>query len=326
MKVVVFGLGSMGKRRIRLLKKYDSSIYIFGIDKNEERRRLCEEEFGIETVCNLESIVNRNEINCAFVCSSPLSHSKIITECLEQKIHVFTELNLVSDGYEHNIDLAKSNNLTLFISSTFIYRDEIKKIKSLVMNGNRLLNYSYHVGQYLPDWHPWEKYQDFFVSQKRTNACREIFAIELPWLTYVFGDISKITVSKSKISSLHIDFNDNYIVIIEHITGHKGMLAVDIVSRKAVRNLEIFGEDSFIQWNGSPDGLKLYDIDNKKDIAINLYDQIDQLKQYSHFVVENAYYNEIVAFFDAVNENKNAAYNFEEDHKILKIIDIIEAD
>ena len=38
MKLLVIGLGSMGKRRIRLLKEYDSSIEIIGIDKQAIRR------------------------------------------------------------------------------------------------------------------------------------------------------------------------------------------------------------------------------------------------------------------------------------------------
>ena len=126
------------------------------------------------------------------------------------------------------------------------------------------LNYTYHIGQYLPDWHPWENYKDFFVVDKRTNGCREIFAIELPWLTEVFGNVKDIIVRKSKISSLNIDYDDNYMVILEHESGHKGMLAVDIVSRKAVRNLEVFGESLYLSWDGSAEGLKWWILRSEK--------------------------------------------------------------
>jgi len=213
----------------------------------------------------------------------------------------------------------------LFISSTFLYRDEIKKIKSFVKEAECLVNYTYHIGQYLPDWHPWENYQDFFVADKRSNACREIFAIELPWLADVFGDIQKIDAIKNKISNLDINYNDNYLVMVQHCTGHKGFLAVDVVSRKPVRNLEVFGEHLYLQWDGTPTGLKLYDYKEKSEIAIELYDEIDQLEEYSQFVVENAYFNEIVSFFEAVKGNRELIYNFEKDKIILKIIDEIEA-
>jgi predicted dehydrogenase len=324
-KVVIIGLGSMGKRRIRLIKKYDSTFEIYGIDNNEERRASCKNEFGIETCSSLEELSTHHRISCAFICTSPLTHSEIITKCLERKIHVFTELNLVADGYNRNIALANENELVLFMSSTFLYRDEIKRIEAYIDEADCLVNYTYHIGQYLPDWHPWENYKDFFVGNKRSNGCREIFAIELPWLTKVFGDIKKTSVMKSKISNLNVDYNDNYLVLVEHATGHKGMIAVDVVSRKAVRNLEVFGEKIFLQWDGSPIGLKNYDYANKADVSVDIYDEIDQLEQYSKFVVENAYLNEIVSFFKAVTANEAPIYSFEKDLEILKIIDEIEA-
>ncbi len=325
MTVIVIGLGSMGKRRIRLIHKYKDTIQIIGVDTNEERRNVCENEFGIKTFQNISEAINNSRIECAFICTSPLSHSAIITQCLHYGLHIFTELNLVDDGYNENITLAKEKGLILFLSSTFLYREEIKKIKTLSQQANCRLNYTYHIGQYLPDWHPWENYKDFFVANKRSNGCRELFAIEFPWLVDVFGDIVKIDVIKDKISELNIDYADNFLVLIQHKNGHKGSLAIDVVSRKAVRNLEIYGELLFLQWNGSPTGLSLYDFESKKDINIQLYEEIDQLSNYSSFVVENAYLNEIIAFFEAVFEGKSPAYSFEKDKEILKIIDAIEA-
>lgn len=324
MKVVVIGLGSMGKRRIRLLQQFDDTIEIFGVDTNLDRRELGTKEYDVKTFNTLKDLLDENIMDCAFICTSPLSHYKIISECLDHKLHVFSELNLVSDGYEENIALAKKNNVILFLSSTFLYRDEIKKIKSSVEEANCLLNYTYHVGQYLPDWHPWENYKDFFVGEKRSNGCREIFAIELPWLENVFGKIASVKVVKNKISNLNIDYNDNYLVIFQHNTGYKGTMAVDVVSRKPVRNLEVFGEELYLHWDGSPKGLTVFDFENKKDVNIELYNNIDQLENYSSFIVENAYFNEIVSFFEVIKHKEEPLYSFEKDLEILKIIDKIE--
>lgn len=325
MNIVVIGLGSMGRRRIRLIKMYNESYKIIGIDLSTERRKASEAEFGIETRDSLEDAIKNYNFNCAFICTSPLSHSKLINLCLKNDLHVFTELNLVTDGYDENIQIAEEKSRVLFLSSTFLHRAEIKKINKLVKEQNKRLNYTYHIGQYLPDWHPWENYKDFFVGDKRTNGCREIFAIELPWIIEVFGNIKDVVVRKSKISSLNIDYNDNYMVILEHESGHKGMVAVDIVSRKAVRNLEVFGENLYLSWDGSAEGLKMMDIENKEEENIRLYEKVDQLEQYSKFVVENAYYNEIESFFNVISKNNEPLYNFEKDRKILELIDRIEA-
>jgi len=322
--VIIIGLGSMGRRRIRLIRKYNQSICILGIDHNVERRSNCEKEYEVKTYNDFSDV--KEIIDCAFVCTSPLSHHTIINECLSHGIHVFTELNLVPDGYLSNMELAKRNNLVLFMSSTFLYRSEIQKIKELTKNVKCKLNYTYHVGQYLPDWHPWEDYQNYFVKDKRSNACREIFAIELPWLTDVFGPIASFSVVKNKMSNLHIDYCDNYLLIISHHSGCTGSLAIDIVSRKAVRNLEIFGEELYLSWDGTPSGLQLYDINTQTTNKILIDEEVDRLDHYSSFIIENAYFAEINSFFAAVTEGIMPKYNFANDLGVLKIIDQIEAE
>lgn len=324
MNIVVVGLGSMGKRRIRLLKKYYEEYNVIGVDLSEDRRNLTETEFGIETNEDLDIVLKTNKIDCVMVCTSPLNHNSIINLCLKNDLHVFTELNLVTDGYEENIKLAKDKNKILFLSSTFLYRREISEIRKLVSKQEKSLNYIYHIGQYLPDWHPWESYKDFFVENKKTNGCREIFAIELPWIMNVFGSIRDMVVKKNKISDLDIDYNDNYMLIIEHESGHRGMLSVDIVSRKPVRNLEIIGEYVYISWDGSPLGLKQINIETKEEETFKLYESVEKLDDYSNFVIENAYYSEIETFFDVIENNVEVIYDFEKDKEVLELIDRIE--
>ena len=49
MNIGVIGLGSMGKRRIRLIKSNFPKINIVGIDNSEERCREVEDLFNIKT-------------------------------------------------------------------------------------------------------------------------------------------------------------------------------------------------------------------------------------------------------------------------------------
>ena len=161
--------------------------------------------------------------------------------------------------------LAHEKGVQLFLSSTFLYREEIRYMREqLPSMTKQKLNYTYHVGQYLPDWHPWENYKDFFVGKKETNACREIMAIDMPWLVNVFGKIESIQVMKHKTTALDMDYPDTYFMLIEHENGNKGSFQVDVVSRKAVRNLEVYNEDVYFQWDGSPEGLAVYDVNEKK--------------------------------------------------------------
>ena len=323
MNVVVLGLGSMGKRRIRLMKTSDAAATVYGVDLNEERRRQVSESFRVDTFSSLEDVLSAHTVDCAFVCTSPLSHSRIIRQCLAAGLHVFTEINLVADGYRENLALAKEKDKVLFLSSTFLYRDEIRYIHKKVRHYGKALNYSYHVGQYLPDWHPWESYKDFFVGNKRTNGCREILAIELPWIVRVFGSIKTIASLHDRNSDLEIGYDDNYVIQLVHENGHKGTLHVDVVCPKAVRNLEIYGNHFYASWNGTPDGLRFFEQGGMK--TVDLHTEYEHLNGYQSTIIENAYRNEIQAFFSAVAKNDPAAYGLAEDEKVLAWIDEMEA-
>lgn len=325
MKIIVIGLGSMGKRRLRLLSERND-VEIFGIDTQESRCDEVKEKFGITCFKSISEAVEAENIEAAVISTSPLSHAAIIKECLNHNLHVFTEINLVQDGYEENMALAKEKDLVLFLSSTFLYRKETQTIIEKVQNAKCPLNYIYHVGQYLPDWHPWESYNSYFIGNHRTNGCREIMAIDLPWVVSAFGPIKRVYAIKSKNTELNITYNDNYLITIEHENGHKGVFAVDVVARKSGRNVEIYGEHLHISWNGTADSLKVFNIGEKKDEVVSFDDASEHVEGYAAFVTENPYREELNSFLKQIaDRNYTPAWNFEKDKVVLDIIDQIEA-
>ncbi|MEG1447140.1 MAG: Gfo/Idh/MocA family oxidoreductase [Ruthenibacterium sp.] len=323
MKLLIVGLGSMGKRRARLIKGVDASIMLSGVDMTESRRAQAA-ELGITAYESIETAVAAQKFDAAFVCTAPVTHAKIIDALLDANLPVFTELNLVADGYDALIAKAKAKNLPLFLSSTMLYRAETQYIKAQVAAFAKPVNYIYHIGQYLPDWHPWENYKNFFVGDKRTGGVREIFGIDLPWLLDAFGEVTQLSVQKDKISTLEIDYPDSYFVTLRHKNGTKGFLAADIVSPKAVRNFEVFGEGMHIFWEGNPKALYRYDTVTKEKTPVDTYESFEHDARYSDNIVENAYVDEITNFFGTLNGTQQPRYSFEQDKATLALIDKIE--
>lgn len=324
-KIVVIGLGSMGKRRLRLLKEH-TDISLLGIDSSFDRRIEVSQLHSIPCYASLAEAVASEQPTAAIVCTSPLSHASIIRECLEANLHVFTEINLVQDAYDENMSLAEQKGCVLFLSSTFLYRKETQYLIREVQETNCQLNYIYHVGQYLPDWHPWESYNNYFIGDKRTNGCREIMAIDLPWLVTAFGKIKSVQVLKSKNTELNIHYNDNYLLLFEHETGHKGVFAVDVVARKPYRHIDIYGELLQLSWNGTADSVIEFDVVNKQDKNIPMRDADEHQDGYAAFISENPYREEIRAFLQQIeNPSIKPLWDFEKDKHVLNWIDKIEA-
>ena len=324
MRIIVVGLGSMGKRRIRLMRGFFPDHVICGVDSKEARRTEAAELFGIETAEDLSAAIESFKPEAAFVCTAPLAHAAIIKTLLTAGVSVFTEINLVSDGYESNVALAKEKGAKLFLSATPLYRGELRWVEEHVKAQINPVCYRYHVGQYLPDWHPWENYKDFFVGDSRTGGVREIMGIELPWIESAFSKIVGFSAVSRKLTGLSIGYDDTLCLTLRHENGTVGSIMFDVASRRAVRDLEVIGEGTYVHWNGSPTGLTHYDPETKVEETISLYDSVMQDSRYSASIIENMYVDEMRAFFDHLAGKEARMHTFEEDGEIIKLMDAIE--
>lgn len=169
----------MGRRRIRLMQAMPNAPWIVGVNRSQERRAQVEEEFGIRTFATLAEAVAEANPQAAFLCTAPASHGPAVMECIAAGLNVFMEINLIGGWYAEAAKAAAERGVKLFISSTPVYRRETRYIADAVHGAP--VNYIYHCGQYLPYWHPWEDYHDFFAAKKETNGCREILCVEMPW-------------------------------------------------------------------------------------------------------------------------------------------------
>jgi len=318
--ILVIGLGSMGQRRIRILKSLYPKCRVIGIDSSAKRAEYTKNEYGIEIYSGVEKV--QIPIYAAFVCTSPESHPELIHTFLKKGCHVFSEINLIDTEYEKNMELAETQKKTLFLSSTPLYKEEIQYIIRRLQENKDKKIYSYHVGQYLADWHPWDKLEDFFASRKETNGCRELLAIELPWMTAAFGQIVNTTVTKGNFTHLGLSFPDTYMIQATHADGTVGNIIIDVVSPKAVRRFEVYNDGMYISWEGTPDSLMEKDVKSGKEHWVALGSYIHD-KRYGSFINEAAYIKEVEEFFSVV-DGKKAVYGFAQDQEIIHLINTIE--
>ncbi|MBR4755524.1 MAG: hypothetical protein IK076_01125, partial [Bacteroidales bacterium] len=123
---------------------------------------------------------------------------------------------------------------------------------------------------------------------------------------------------------LELDFPDRFFTTLTHEDGTKGVLAIDIVCPKAVRNLEIFGEGLHLFWEGNPKALYDYDHETKEKVFINTYETFEHDSRYSDNIVENAYVDEMRNFLGVIDGTEEPRYSFRKDLDTIRIMDRIE--
>lgn len=321
MKFLVIGLGSMGKRRIRNLQ-YLGENDIIGFDLQDVRREECEQKYKIKTFDNIDKSMGENPD--AFIISTPPNHH-MEYELLAAKNnkHFFCEAGLSTEGVLELIKLCKNKKIIAAPSATFRFNESIKKIKQLIDNHKigTVVAVTYHMGQYLPDWHPWEDISRFYVGQRQTSATREMVPFELEWLTWIFGDIEKLSCIKGKISDLRVDIDDVYQLIFQFQKGAIGHLLIEVISRTPTRILRVVGDKGTIEWNWIDDIVRVYNVRKKKWIEIK---EQKGFKEKGYVAKENMYIDEIENFLQAIQMEKQYPYSLEEDFHILKLLEIAE--
>ena len=77
MQLLIVGLGSMGKRRARLLRGIAPDAVLCGVDANAARRAEAE-GLGIPAYDSIGAAVAARAFDAALVCTAPLSHAAVI--------------------------------------------------------------------------------------------------------------------------------------------------------------------------------------------------------------------------------------------------------
>ncbi len=324
MKILIIGLGSMGKRRIRNLQSI-GSVEIFCFDMQEHRRKESEEKYGIKTLNDIKK-ANLNSFDALVISTPPNHHNEYITLAIEARIPAFVEASVVMGNLEELKTKAEEKNVFIAPSCTMKFHPAVKKIKELVNGGKygKTTNFIYHVGQYLPDWHPWENIKDFYVSKKETGGGREMVPFELTWLTDIFGLPQNVKGFFGKTIDLGIDIDDTYVFSMD-FGGIYGSMLVDVVSRFATRSLSLNLEKAQILWRWDDEVIKIYN-PNNKEWENESYVKGYAAQGYNSNITENMYMDEIKSFIDKISGRGKFPNSLEEDIKILKLLSAIEKD
>ncbi len=315
----VIGLGSMGKRRIRnLFALRVSAAKIFGFDPDEKRRREAEDLFGIETEADFERGFASWKPDVFIISTPPDKHSKYFLFAAKRKIHFFVEVTTVDDGYYKLLPLLNPSFIAA-PSATFRYAPGVLKLRAMIEKGiiGKPLSFQHYLGQYLPDWHPYEDYRSVYFSKKKTGGAREMFPYELQWLNFLAGSgIARASGIVAKVSGLAMDADDVYSAVVRYKNGIIGSVNIDLLNSTATRTLRIVGSEGTLEWDWLLRTITILKPKGKSRVVRMKAEK--KLKHYN--TTENIYIAETKAFLDAVSGKKAYPYSFAEDKAILDVL------
>ena len=323
MKFLVVGLGSMGKRRIRNLLALGHNE-IAGFDPREDRRDEAVTKYNIFPFSDYELAIKSFKPDALIISTGPALHMQYAEDSVGRKIPCFIEASVVhADRVEALQIEATKQPIVVAPSCTMRYSEGVKCIRELLKKNviGKPLNFNYQHGQYLPDWHPWEKVKDFYVGQRETGGCREMVAFELTWLNSLFGDPSILSCVRDKVTEIDADIDDIYHFILRYPNGPLANITIEVVSRPVMtRELRILGTNGQIVFSDHEHTVRYKNAgdDNWTTINVGMGTQ-----EPGYVKPEEPYIAEIADFVQAVqnNDQKRFPNTLAEDTKILRLLE-----
>jgi predicted dehydrogenase len=326
MKILVIGLGSMGKRRVRNLKALGLES-VAGLDMRTDRRQESIDKYGIPVFDDLKTAMQTFGPQVFVISTPPDIHMHYAYYAFERGISCFIEASVVDrDKIRKLAQLVKNTDIIMAPSCTMRYYSGPKIIKELLQANaiGKVLNVNYHTGQYLPDWHPWEKIEEFYVSNRETGGAREIVPFELTWLNNIFGKAEALGCVKAKLTDISADIDDIYHCLLRYNGNVLMNLTVEVISRpKATREMRILGSEGELIFSADANCVR-YINTSLEDWKEYKFDSGTVENQYIN--PEEPYIAEMKDFVAAVMAKNQTLYpnTLEEDFDILQTLHFLE--
>ena len=326
MRFLVVGLGSMGRRRIRNLHALGYRE-IAGFDVNSIRAGQVSGEFEIEIFDNFDEAIRIFRPVALIMSTSPDEHVGYLEFAVSKRLSCFVEASVVdSEGIKAVAMAAHAAGVLVAPSCTMKFYMRPSHVKRLIQDGliGKPLAFSYHIGQWLPNWHPWESITDYYVSKRGTGGCREIVPFELTWLIDIFGFPEPISCFKGKVSDLEADIDDIYSFVLKYPEGVVGSILIEVLSQPhSSRELRVVGSKGILVMSSDEDCVRYSNSDQSEWVRFGTRGKTFES---GYIYPEEPYINELNAFITAVQQDQPLEFpnTLLMDSKILDLLEELE--
>lgn len=235
MKIIFFGLGSIGKRHAKiLLEKYQHDLYAFrsGINKLPN-------ELEIKELKNWEDVKKLNP-DIAFITSPTALHIKTALKCALLGCRLFIDKPIGNklNGLDKLKKIVKAKRLVTYVGYNMRFHPVIEKLKKYLQK-NDFLHMSVLTTSFLPNWRKGIDYKKSYRANKKLGGGVILdLSHEFDYINYLLGDIKLAYGQFSRVSNLTVDVEDYADVLIQSKVGPVN-LHINFFSHKNQRIIQI---------------------------------------------------------------------------------------
>ena len=277
MKILIVGLGAIGQRHLRNLRRLlgDQVELLAARSRGlthvlsdaltlEAADGLCE-KYGVRSFATLdEALIHEPDV--AFVCSPTSLHIETSLTLARAGCHLFIEKPLAHEysRVEQLLDIVERQGLVATVGYQFRFHPCLTTAYDLLRSGavGRVLAVRAEAGEYLPGWHSYEDYRGTYAGRRDLGGGVLLTQIhEMDYLYWFFGPPQTVFTLGGHLSSLDIDAEDVASTLMQfERDGRRFPVHVhqDYVQQPPSRRCEIVGDAGKLEIDLLRHTIKLY--------------------------------------------------------------------
>jgi predicted dehydrogenase len=262
MRILIAGLGSIGRRHLRNLKALGETDLV--LYRTHHATLPDDELAGLPVETDLRSALGRKP-DAVIVANPTALHLDIALPAAEMGCAILMEKPLSHSlaRVDELVEIVGRYNARILMGFQFRFHPALVKAAGLLKAGaiGRLLSVRAHWGEYLPGWHPWEDYKNGYAARPDLGGGVTLtLSHPLDYLRWLCGDVDALWAFTAA-SNLGLPVEDTAEIGLHFAGGAVGSVHVDYNQRPPAHRLEIVGSQGSMQWENGDGVLRLFQVE-----------------------------------------------------------------
>ncbi len=266
MKILIAGLGSIGRRHLRNFQTLNAGEFVLF---RTRRSTLPDDDLeGLPVEHNLKEALQKHSPDIVVVSNPTSLHLDIAIPAAEAGCHLLLE-KPISDTMERVStlsDIVKRNDLRVLVGFQFRFHPGIRYIRELLDNNTigPVTSVHAHWGEYLPAWHPWEDYRRGYAARNDLGGGVLLTLCHpFDYLRWLIGEVVAVSAMFVQDGGLDLEVEDTANVMLRFANDALGTVHLDYVQRPPSHNLTINGQNGRILWDNEDGAVRWYQTDKE---------------------------------------------------------------
>ena len=312
--LAIVGLGSIGRRHLRLISEIRPDIKIIVVRSGHGSA--CDEEKMAVKITDSIGDAIKEGIQAAIISSPATLHLKQSLELAKNGIHLLIEkpISHTSDRVKELLKIVNENRITTMVGYVLRYDLGAMKFKNWLDNKvkGKILHARIECGSYLPDWRPDQDYR------KTVSALSELgggvlleLSHEIDYLYWFFGKPKDVQAQIRNSGTLDINVEDQVDLLMTSEQGYCISVQIDFNRRHVERKCKVLTTEGELIWDAVNKNVTWKGV-NKEQFKYEYNNERNSI-----------YRKQLEVFFDCIENDNDPIVTVKDGINVISLIDAV---